>query len=133
MKQKLILLFGLFAILAVQSCGGGGSAVAKDAKADFTLTADELKTKLGEDAAQFEGKIVEVTGKVTKTHSIADGGDVSHGAHYIELAAGEMNHVSCFFAEAHDDLKDKEVTVKGTGFKYGTGGGGLKDCVVVKP
>ena len=72
------------------ACGGGGggaAAIPNDANVDFTLAADEWNA-IKRDKAKvktYAGKVIQISGKVKKTHSIGSDGDTSQGEHYVEF------------------------------------------------
>ena len=116
------------------ACGGGGAAINNDAKVDFTLSADEWHaiTRDKANIKTYGGKVIQISGKVKKTHSIGSGGDTSQGEHYVEFAtANGFSDVSCFFSTAQDALKDKDATLKCKALVDGSYSA-LTECSVVK-
>jgi tRNA_anti-like len=136
MKSKIYSLIAILALsISLTACGGGAAGVAADAKADFTISAAEFATKTKENPAPYLDKIIEVSGKVTKYHEVASGGDTEHGGFYIHIEyEGDMKPtITCYFNDKQEGLEGKEVTVKGKCAKYEIADACfLRDCVVVK-
>lgn len=133
-------------LLIIQSCSNSKkdeaqtesySTVSADEKPELSMSAVEFDSTILDEsfAASLNGKVVEISGKVVKTHSIADGGDTEKGAHYIKVD-GENGGTSsegilCFFGSSQEALMGKTVKIKGH-FFYEDGYSGLIHCMAVE-
>lgn len=83
----------------------------EDAKADFTLTADELFDAFDGDedgaTAKYVGKVIEVSGTVIATEAKAEGSTVT-----LEAANAMVGGVNCAFGVAPDVKEGQQVTLK---------------------
>ena len=83
----------------------------EDAKADFTLSADELFDAFDADeeaaTAKFVGKVVQVSGTVVATEEKAEGSTVT-----LEASNAMVGGVNCGFASSPELKEGQQVTLK---------------------
>lgn len=83
----------------------------EDAKADFTLTADELfdafDTNEDGATAKYVGKVIEVSGTVIATEDKAEGSTVT-----LEASNAMVGGVNCGFGESPELKEGQQVTLK---------------------
>lgn len=129
--KRILMIAGV--ALALASCGGGGSAISKDTKADFQMEhpkMQELSSSM-DDAVRkpYMDKIIEMKGYVTQGKKAVGSASPNKFSFHLSPTATEdgANYVICYTDTDPASIVGKQVTVKGK-FDY-AGVITLDDCV----